>query len=77
MPFACYHSMVAAITENLRKSSNSLVQIAFIAGHASLGSSGVFAVLWEVLTGKIGPFDEVSEAGYMMIGACEYHGSRG
>src|SRR5271170_8115379 len=77
MPFPSYHSMVTAVAQNLRKSSDSVIEVAFIPRHASLRSSGIFTAFRKVLAGKVGPLDEISESSNMMIRACQDHGSCG
>lgn len=71
MPLACHEGEVAGIAEELGEGNDAVVEVAFVSRHAALGP-GVEGC---ALPGFVGPFDEVTQTGDVVVGACHYHGS--
>ena len=77
MPFPRHEGVVAGVAQNLGESNDPLIEIALIPGHTALGSSVCTGSLGAVLPRDVGPFDQVSEPGDVVVGACHDHGTGG
>ena len=76
MPFSRHVSLITGIPKNLWKRSNLLIQIALVPGHTSLyirrhGAVGV------VLARYVGPLDQVTQSGDVVVRPRHDHGSGG
>lgn len=77
MPFPRHEGVVTSVAQNLGEGNDPLVEVALVPRHAALRSSVCTGAFGPVLTRDVGPFDQVSEPGDVVVGACHDHGAGG
>ena len=75
MPLTSHEGVVAGVAQQLGQRGDSLVEIALVAGHAALRGGAHRGAFGAVLAGDVGPFDEVAQAGDVVVGAGHDHGA--
>ena len=57
MPLAAHEGLVSGVAENLGKRNDALIQVALVAGHATLRRGIELAALGTILTRHVRPLD--------------------